>query len=199
MRCLLLWNALAAAVSSVAAVGSSRYSAAPAATCLGEFQLCASGACTLFDCDGPGPHCGAGEYRCPISNHCVKGAAGYEECPGLTGTHLDHTLDTETRVTKLLALANLTDQISQLTNAAPALEHVGIPAYNWLSDDEHGVRGWDSTYFPDGPGLGASFDKALLYEVGEVVGMEARGEFLLIFTVLRVFCECFATVLRLIV
>ena len=62
----------------------------------------------------------------------------------------------------------------------PALLHVhhslGIPAYNWLSDDEHGVRGWRSTYFPDGPGLGASFDKELLYEVGEVVGTEARGK-----------------------
>ena len=53
---------------------------------------------------------------------------------------------------------------------------MGIPAYNWLSDDEHGVRGWRSTYFPDGPGLGASFDKDLLYAVGEVVGMEARSK-----------------------
>ncbi len=80
--------------------------AAPAAAspaCLGEFQLCpATGECTLFDCvDGPGPHCGHGEYRCPVSNHCVKGAAGYSGCPGLAGTHLDHTLDTEERLDKL--------------------------------------------------------------------------------------------------
>ena len=52
----------------------------------------------------------------------------------------------------------------------------GIPGYNWLSDDEHGVRGWDSTYFPDGPGLGASFNKQLLYAVGKVVGSEARAK-----------------------
>jgi beta-glucosidase len=50
------------------------------------------------------------------------------------------------------------------------------PSYNWLSDDEHGVRGWMTTYFPDGPGLGASFDKALLHSVGYVVGMEARAQ-----------------------
>jgi beta-glucosidase len=128
----LLWTLAGAATSTsvavAAAAGSSRYSAAPAATCLGEFQLCASGECTLFACDGPGPHCGAGEYRCPISNACVKGVAGYEQCPGLTGTHLDHTLDTEARVTKLIALTNLTDQISQLTNKAPALEHVSTTA-----------------------------------------------------------------------
>lgn len=144
--------------------------------CLGEYQECSSGECTLFDCDGPGPHCAKGEYRCPISDKCVQGAAGVLECPGLAGTHLDHTLDTEERVSKLIAATNLTEQIGQLTNAAPAIEHAGIPAYNWLSDDEHGVRGWDSTYFPDGPGLGASFDKKLLYAVGEVVGMEARAE-----------------------
>eukprot|EP01043_Picozoa_sp_COSAG02_P042577 COSAG02_NODE_3628_length_6450_cov_12.534876_9_plen_310_part_00 len=147
-----------------------------AAGCLGEYQECGSGECTLFDCDGPGPHCTKGEYRCPISNKCVQGAAGVLLCPGLAGTHLDHTLDTEERVSKLIAATNLTEQIGQLTNAAPAIEHAGIPAYNWLSDDEHGVRGWDSTYFPDGPGLGASFDKMLLYAVGEVVGMEARAE-----------------------
>lgn len=29
------------------------------------------------------------------------------------------------------------------------------------------VRGTDSTMFPDGPGLGASFDKDLLHAVGE--------------------------------
>ena len=128
----------------------------------------------LFFCDGPGPHCAAGQYRCPLSNHCVDGAAGYLHCPGLAGTHLDHTLGTEERVGKLIAAANLTEMIGQLTNAAPPLEALGIPAYNWLSDDEHGVRGWDSTYFPDGPGLGASFDKKLLYAVGSVVGLEAR-------------------------
>ena len=35
--------------------------------------------------------------------------------------------------------ANMTEMIGQLTNKAPAIEHLGIPAYNWLSDDEHGV------------------------------------------------------------
>ena len=160
-------------VSAAAAAGAAAYSGS---TCLGEYQLCSSGECTLFECDGPGPHCATGEYRCPVSNHCVKGAEGVLQCPGLAGTHLDHTLGTEERVTKLIAATNLTEQIGQLTNAAPAIEHAGIPAYNWLSDDEHGVRGWDSTYFPDGPGLGASFSKELLYAVGEVVGMEARAE-----------------------
>ena len=139
-----------AAAAATAAVGAD-------ATCLGEFQLCpATGECTLFECDGPGPHCGRGEYRCPVSNRCVKGAAGYSSCPGLAGTHLDHTLDTEERLDKLSAAANLTEQISQLTNAAPALERLGIPGYQWLNDDVHGVMSQgDTTSFPDGERLGA--------------------------------------------
>eukprot|EP01051_Picozoa_sp_SAG22_P024282 SAG22_NODE_6664_length_825_cov_1.407713_1_plen_237_part_01 len=97
-------------------------------------------------------------------------------CPGLAGTALDHTLPHAARVAKLVAAANLTEKIDQLTNAAPAMERLGIPAYNYLSDDEHGVRGWESTYFGDGPALGASFDKELLFAVGKVVGLEARAK-----------------------
>ena len=42
-------------------------------TCVGEFQRCPkSGECTLFECEGPGPKCAENEYRCPISNHCIK-------------------------------------------------------------------------------------------------------------------------------
>ena len=164
-------------VGTTLALTSFGQPAPPPPLCLGEFQHCpGTGECTLFECDGPGKHCSSGEYRCPVSNACVKGAEGVASCPGLAGTHLDHSLPVEERGTKLIALTNLTEQISQLTNKAPAIERVGIPAYNWLSDDEHGVRGVLSTYFPDGPGLGASFDKNLLYLVGEVVGQEARAE-----------------------
>ena len=144
--------------------------------CIGEYQHCPEeGDCVLFECSGRKSVCPRNHYQCPISNACVKSAEDLSSCPGLRGTHLDHTLDIETRLDKLVAAANLTDMISQLTNAAPALVALGIPAYNYLSDDEHGVRGWRSTYFPDGPGLGASFDKEMLYEIGGVVGTEARA------------------------
>lgn len=43
------------------------------------------------------------------------------------------------------------------------------------------MRGWRTTYFPDGPGLGASFDKKLLHDVGRVVGMEVVLEQLVTF------------------
>jgi hypothetical protein len=131
--------------------------------------------CTLFECNDKGPHCTQGQYRCPITNHCVTGAAGLLACPHLAGTHWDHTLSLDARLDYLVSTVALGEAIGQLTNAAPPVERLGIPGYNWLSDDEHGVRGWQSTYFPDGPGLGASFDKELLYDVGVVVGTEVYG------------------------
>jgi hypothetical protein len=60
----------------------------------------------------------------------VANAAAYIDCPGLAGSHLDHSLSTEVRVAKLIAATTLEERINQLTNAAPAIERLGIPAYN---------------------------------------------------------------------
>ena len=74
-----------------------------------------------------------------------------------------------------VAHTNLTQQIAQLTNEGPALPDLGIPMYNWLNDDEHGVKQAHATSFPNGCNLGASWDKKLLGEVGLAIGVEARG------------------------
>eukprot|EP00936_MAST-01D_sp_MAST-1D-sp1_P000772 g772.t1 len=153
---------------------------------MGEYQACLDGSCSLFECNADGTAaagCNAGAYLCPLPSpatgdwHCVDDATALlSGCPGVNGTHLDHTLPIDTRIDILVQRTNLTEQISQLTNGAPAMRRHGIPAYNWLSDDEHGVRGTATTYFPDGPGLGASWDKHLLLAVGSVVGKEARAQ-----------------------
>ena len=70
-----------AALLALAAASASPATAPPPEPCLGEYAHCpATGECTLFECDGPGPHCGRGEYRCPISNHCVATAAAVVLC-----------------------------------------------------------------------------------------------------------------------
>ncbi len=62
--------------------------AVDADACLGEFELCPStGECTLYN--GWCGTCKAGQYVCPDGKTCVADAAGYLECPGLAGTHLD--------------------------------------------------------------------------------------------------------------
>jgi beta-glucosidase len=97
------------------------------------------------------------------------------KCPGLKGTHLDWTMSLEDRLVYLAKAASLEEKIGQMTNDAPAIVHLGIPGYNWLNDDEHGVRESHSTQFPDGCGLGASWSKKTLHDVGWIVGEEARA------------------------
>ena len=143
-----------------------------ASACLGEFSLCnGTGACTLTDCS----LCAKGEYRCPLSATCVSGPAAYTECPGLKGTHLDATLDDEARLDYLVSAANLTEQISQLTARAPGIPRLGIPAYNWLNDDVHGLASGYGTMFPSGNALGATWNVSAIEEVGNAIALEARG------------------------
>lgn len=70
--------------------------------------------------------------------------------------------------TACLPAANVDDN-------APAIPRLGIPAYVWLNDDVHGVNGPHATVFPDGCGLGASFDKDMMHAVGLALGSEARA------------------------
>ena len=57
------------------------------------------------------------------------------------------------------------------------MERFGLPSYNWLNDDQHGVgrTSQKATVFPNGAGLGATWAKTLLAEAGAVLGLEARG------------------------
>ena len=155
--------------------------AASRGKCLGEYGWCnQTNSCTLSDCTS----CSAGEYRCPLpdTSHsppwatCVRGAAGYRTCPHMKGTHLDWTLTLDERLDYLVNATTLEEQAAQLqADSAPALDRLGIPAYNWLNDDVHGVANSDGTIFPNGVSLGMSWDRDLLYEVGRAVGTEARG------------------------
>ncbi|EOD11024.1 hypothetical protein EMIHUDRAFT_248116 [Emiliania huxleyi CCMP1516] len=122
--------------------------------------------------------CKRGQYLCPSdSRTCVDSAADYAKCPGIKGTHLDWTLGTEARLDFLVAHTSLSAQIGQLHNTAPELLELGVPEYQWLNDDQHGVARTPAraTVFPNGVGLGATFSHATLRAVGAVVGREARG------------------------
>ncbi|XP_065196530.1 uncharacterized protein LOC135828022 [Sycon ciliatum] len=142
--------------------------------CLGEFQYCdSSGECVL-DPSLCGK-CKHGEYLCLDQTTCVHDVEGYMECPHLKGGFFDWTMPMEERVEALAKQATVAEQIGQLTNAAPAIVRLGIPAYNWLNDDEHGVKQKHATSFPNGCALGAMWDKQTMYRVGEAVGQEARA------------------------
>ena len=63
----------------------------------------------------------------------------------------------------LVAQMTLEEKASQLRYDAPAIDRLGIPAYNWWNEALHGVaRAGTATSFPQAIGMAAMFDDALL-------------------------------------
>ena len=55
----------------------------------------------------------------------------------------------------------LEEKMSQMVYQSPAIERLGIPAYNWWNEALHGVaRAGVATVFPQAIGLAATFDKS---------------------------------------
>ncbi len=72
----------------------------------------------------------------------------------------------------------LEEAASQLRFDAPAISRLNVPEYNWWNEGLHGVaRAGTATMFPQAIALAATFDTALLREVGEVVATEGRAKY----------------------
>jgi len=70
------------------------------------------------------------------------------------------------------------EKASQLRFDAPAIERLGIPAYNWWNEALHGVaRGGTATVFPQAIGMAAMFDDDLLEEIADAISSEARAKY----------------------
>ena len=82
------------------------------------------------------------------------------------------------RAEDLVSQMTLEEKASQLRYDAPAIERLGIPAYNWWNEALHGVaRAGTATVFPQAIGLAASFDKDLLEKIGEAIALEGRAKY----------------------
>ena len=78
----------------------------------------------------------------------------------------------------LVAKMTLEEKTGQLRYCSPAIERLGIPAYNWWNEALHGVaRGGVATSFPQAVGLAAMFDDALLEALGDVAATEGRAKY----------------------
>lgn len=78
-------------------------------------------------------------------------------------------------VTKQMTLE---EKVFQTVHTAPAIERLGVKAYNWWNEALHGVaRAGVATVFPQAIGLAASFDEDLIYEVAEAISTEGRAKF----------------------
>ena len=79
---------------------------------------------------------------------------------------------------ELVSKMTLEEKASQLKYDAPAIERLGIPAYNWWNEVLHGVaRAGTATVFPQAIGLAAMFDEELQEEIADVISQEARAKY----------------------
>ena len=87
-------------------------------------------------------------------------------------------LSVEERAEDIVSKMSVQEQAEQLKYDAPAIERLGLSAYNWWNEGLHGVaRAGTATMFPQAVGLAAMFDDDLMYDVGSAIGDEARAKY----------------------
>lgn len=99
----------------------------------------------------------------------------------MTAKKTDRTKAREAARQKAIALVSqmsVEEKASQLRYDAPAIERLGIPAYNWWNEALHGVaRAGVATSFPQAVAMAASFDPELLKQAGDVAATEGRAKY----------------------
>ena len=87
-------------------------------------------------------------------------------------------LPIEKRVADLVGRLTLDEKVKQMLYNAPAIERLGVPAYNWWGEALHGVaRAGKATVFPQAIGLAATWDSDLMFRVATVISDEARAKY----------------------
>ena len=82
------------------------------------------------------------------------------------------------RAEELVARMKPEEKVTQLRYNSPAIERLGIPAYNWWNEALHGVaRAGVATSFPQAIGMAASFDEELLEKIASAIAEEGRAKF----------------------
>ena len=85
-------------------------------------------------------------------------------------------LPLEVRINDMISRMTLEEKVSQMSYDSPAIERLGIPAYNWWNECLHGVaRAGRATVFPQAIGLAATFDEDLMLQISTAISDEARA------------------------
>ncbi|TWH05083.1 beta-glucosidase [Pseudoxanthomonas taiwanensis J19] len=102
---------------------------------------------------------------------------GVQAQPDEARPWLDTSLGFEERAAALVSRMTLEEKAAQMQNDAPAIEHLGVPQYDWWNEALHGVaRAGGATVFPQAIGMAASFDVPLMDQVAAAISDEARAK-----------------------
>lgn len=86
-------------------------------------------------------------------------------------------LSADERAADLCSRLTTDEKVKLMMNSSPAIERLGIPAFDWWSEALHGVgRNGLATVFPSCIGMAASFNDSLIYDVFTAVSDEARAK-----------------------
>ncbi len=91
--------------------------------------------------------------------------------------YLNPSLSPEERSKDLIPRMTLAEKVSQLMSDAPAIERLGVPAYNWWNEALHGVaRAGTATVFPQAIGIAATWNEDLVFRMANAISDEARAK-----------------------
>ena len=99
--------------------------------------------------------------------------------PAVSGPVLfrDPALPVARRVADLVRRLSLREKVEQLMDAAPPIDRLGVPGYDYWNECLHGVaRAGKATVFPQAIGMAAAWDPALMRTVADTIATEARAK-----------------------
>jgi len=94
---------------------------------------------------------------------------------GQTLPYQNTSLSVEERAADLCSRLTLEEKSLIMRNSSPAIERLGIPAFEWWSEALHGnARNGFATVFPITTGMAASWNDGLLFQIFDAIGDEQR-------------------------
>ncbi|MDR3340542.1 MAG: glycoside hydrolase family 3 C-terminal domain-containing protein [Candidatus Symbiothrix sp.] len=89
----------------------------------------------------------------------------------------DPSLKIEDRVKDLVSRLTLAEKVAQMLNNTPAIERLGIPAYNWWNECLHGVgrTEYKVTVYPQAIGMAAGWDIEAIQQMADYTAEEGRA------------------------